>query len=380
MELSDHRLDELRQVGDPELDPIMGALARDGHLDEVNRILDQLIHNAQPIPEELPDNIEFWLRDEAHLPAWANHARLDRASAFFVEHGIPITLLLSTSGLVGCYAATNGVKVLTFSYRLGQNPYHRIAETGQFVLSALAPGGLTQEGGKGIISTLKVRLMHAAIRRLITESGRWDAAAQGVPICQEDLLGTLMVFSYKTVWGLRELGVRVSDQEAEDYLYAWRVIGALLGIDEAATPTTMADARRLTEQIAERQLGPSEEGVAMTRALLEMHADLIPGTLFDGIVPALIRKTVGDEVADWLQIPRSSWEVVVHRSRDVGRLMDKLDRVSGGMANLLDQAGIALLQREAIRVANYERGALTIPTSLREQWESAALPVPEGAP
>lgn len=367
MQYTDALLDRLRFVGDPEPDRIIAELALDGQIESVNSILRQLIHNSQSIPTELPNNIECWLRDMNQLPAWVDRERIDRAANFFVEHGMAITLLLSTSGLVGCYAAQKGVKVLTFTYRLGQNPYHRIAETGQFVLSALTPGGLF-ENGNGLLAALKVRLMHAAIRHLIQQSGRWDEAELGVPINQEDLLGTLMVFSYGIIWGLRELGIRVSDEEAEDYLYAWRVIGWLLGIDPTVTPTNCADCHALAQVIAQRQHGPSEEGVEMTRALLKMHADLIPGSLFDGIVPALIRKTIGDQLADWLEIPRSSWEVVVKHAKGVGRIVDTLERAGGATANLLDHLGIALLNREAIRVAEYERGGFAIPTTLRDAW------------
>lgn len=372
MQYTDTLLDRLRFVGDPEPDRIIAELARDGQIESVNTILRHLMHNSQPIPVTLPDNIEFWLRDMNQLPAWVDRERIERATAFFVEHGMAITLLLSTSGLVGCYAAQKGVKVLTFTYRLGQNPYHRIAETGQFVLSALTPGGLF-EGGNGLLATIKVRLMHAAIRYLIRQSGRWNEAELGMPINQEDLLGTLMVFSYGIIWGLRELGTSVTDEEAEDFLYAWRVIGSLLGIDPTVIPTSCADAHQLALLIAQRQHGPSPEGVEMTRALLKMHSDLIPGTLFDGIVPALIRKTIGDQLADWLEIPRSSWEVVVRHAKGAGQIVDQLERVSGAADNLLDHLGIALLSREAIRVAEYERGGFAIPTTLRHAWSGSGM-------
>jgi hypothetical protein len=372
MQYTDALLDRLRLVGDPEPDRIIAELARDGQIEAVNETLRHLIHNSQPIPPTLPDNLKTWLHDMNQLPAWVERERIERAAAFFVEHGMAITLLLSTSGLVGCYAAQRGVKVLTFTYRLGQNPYHRIAETGQFVLSALAPGGLF-ENGSGLLAALKVRLMHAAIRYLIGQSGRWNSDELGLPINQEDLLGTLMVFSYGIIWGLRELGSSVSDEEAEDYLYAWRVIGTILGIDPTVMPVNSAECHQLALIIAQRQHGPSVEGVEMTRALLKMHADLIPGTIFDGIVPALIRKTIGDQLADWLEIPRSSWEVVVRHVKGVGQIVDQLDRASGTAANLLDRLGIALLNREAIRVAEYQRGSFAIPTSLREAWSDKGI-------
>ncbi len=42
--------------------------------------------------------------------------------------------------------------------------------------------------------------------------------------------------------------------------------------------------------------------------LMRMYEDVVPGTLFDPIVPATIRFLVGPTIADWLRIPRSPWD------------------------------------------------------------------------
>lgn len=367
MVYSDIELDELRTVGDPEVDGIVAALAASDELDDVSDILQHLIHNRQPIPTALPDVIEQWLRERQQLPAWVDRERLNRASRFYTEHGLPITLLLSTSGLVSCYAAKRGAKVLTFTYRMEQTPYHRIAETGQFILLALAPDGLTEQG-RGLMATLKVRLVHAAVRHLINRSGKWNRHENGVPINQEDLLGTLIVFSYGVLWGLERLGVTMTLQEQEDYLYAWQIIGELLGIDPKAIPTNMAEAQSCGEAIARRQHGGSEEGIALTKALLEMHRNLIPGELMDGVIPALIRRTVGDEMADYLEIPKSGWEIVVKHVPLGGKLLHELDNVTGFIGDMVDQIGLALLQREGVRLLGYEYGAFDLPDTLPGAW------------
>lgn len=367
MRYTDELLAPLRAEGDPVPDRIVDELAADGHIDAVNAVMRHLIQNNQAIPAELPDNIEFWLRDTAHLPEWADRERLDRASELFVEHGVTISLIMSTAALVECYAAKLGVKVLTFSYRLGQNAYRRVAESAQFVILVMAPGGLGEDG-QGIKAIQKIRLMHSAIRHLIGRSGRWPTEEYGVPICQEDLLGSLMAFSYIVIRDLRKLGVQVTDEQAEDYIYAWKVIGAMLGIRTDLMPNSFAEAEELTEAIARRHHGPSPEGVQMTKALLEMHADLIPGTIFDGIMPALVRHLVGEEMADWLEVPRSRWEFLVKRQQLIGRLMDGAQRKSETIRNLVNRMGMSMMTRQAIALAGYERAAFEIPTRLKEQW------------
>lgn len=64
MRYTDEYLEALRYEGDPVPDQIIAELDQDGQIDAVNKILRTLIKNNQVVPEELPDNIEFWLRDE----------------------------------------------------------------------------------------------------------------------------------------------------------------------------------------------------------------------------------------------------------------------------------------------------------------------------
>jgi hypothetical protein len=286
---------------------------------------------------------------------------------FFVEHGVTMSLLLATASFVEGYAARKGVKALSFTYRLEQNPYRRIAETAQFLLLVMSPGGL-YDHGQGVAAIEKVRLMHSAIRYLISQSGRWPQAELGSPICQEDLLGTLMCLSYVVIENMRKLDIEVSEAEAEDYLYLWRVAGEMLGCRADAIPENMRAARDLTEAIRRRQHGPSPEGVAMTRALLEMHAALIPGELFDGIMPALMRDLVGDQVATWLEIPKTPWDGLMHSGDALARLLDAMDRKTGPLADVVDKLGMAFLSRQAIALAGYERAAFEIPTTLQTAW------------
>ena len=305
MRYTNRQLDALRLEGDPVPDALVASLAARGETEAVNALLRELVGNAQPVPAALPDDVEAWLRDSAVLPPGTDLERLDRSAALFREHGLQMSFILSTASLVWCYVAVKGVRALTFSYRLAHNPYRRAAETSQFVLDVLAPGGLTP-GGRGIRSAQKVRLMHAAIRHLIRRTGQWPEAELGAPICQEDQLLALLTFSSDVVAGLDVLGVPLSMDDAEDYLYGWRVIGGLLGIRPDLIPGSMPEAVQLKGLIARRQYGPSEDGVRLTQALFELHDRLLPGDAFDGLVPALVRQMVGRRVADAVQVPRDA--------------------------------------------------------------------------
>ena len=42
---------------------------------------------------------------------------------------------------------------------------------------------------------------------------------------------------------------------------------------------------------------------ALTRHLLDLYEEQIPGRVLDGTIPALTRYILGDEIADWLEVP-----------------------------------------------------------------------------
>jgi uncharacterized protein (DUF2236 family) len=366
-------LARLRAVGDPSVDLLIEDLAEAGEVRAVSKVLRHLVDNDQPVPDELPERIARWLEATRHLPAWVDHDRFERGCQLVVDHGPQVCLALSTASLVWCYAGYPGVKVLTFSHRLDQDAYRRVGETAQFLLAVTAPGSLGEEG-RAIRKIQKVRLLHGSIRHLIRHSRRWDLAADGVPICQEDLAGTLVTFSWTVVDSLRKLGVQVPDDEAEDYHYRWRVIGEMLGVDPAVIPHDLAAAEDLANAIARRNHRASEEGALMTRALFEMHANSLPSG-FDGAAPALTRFLLGDEVCDLVGVPRSRWDQRIARARAAVRLLDRAQSSRGPLGSLTQLVSAGLLNQRAIRMAGRRSASFSIPVpdELQQSWTASGV-------
>lgn len=366
-------LDDLRRAGDPSADEVIGDLARTQQIRGVSRILRHLVDNDQPIPDEMPPSITRWLHETAALPEWVDRDRFERGCRLVVEHGPQVCVVLATGSLVYCYAGYPGVKVLTFSRRLDHDAVRRVGETAQFVLSVMAPGSL-EPGGRGIRKIQKVRLLHAAIRHLVTASHRWDAAADGAPICQEDLAGTLMSFSSVVVDALRRLGVRVDDEEAEDYYYRWRAIGEMLGIDRTAIPADLAAARDLTDLIARRNHRRSAEGIEMSRALFELHANSLPPG-FGGAAPALTRYLMGDEMCDLVDLPRTRWDRKISWQAGVGRALDRAQSARGPIGSLTKLVGAGMLNQRVAEMAGGRSASFSIPVpaELERSWTASGV-------
>ncbi|MBY8852587.1 DUF2236 domain-containing protein, partial [Saccharothrix sp. MB29] len=233
-------------------------------------------------------------------------------------------------------------------------------------------------GGAFVPTIQKTRLIHAAVRHFLTTSGRWDVEADGVPVCLQDMVGALLIFSVQVLEGMRRIGISVTEQEAADYYYVWRVTGAMLGVPVEALPESVDEARELSATLVEAAYGPSPEGVALTRNLLTLYEKLFPGKLFDGIVAAMIRQVVAPEVADWMEVPRSrAWAGVARAGTRLVRTLERSEDNSALATRILDKAGALLLGGSVRTLTDGQSTTLDIPADLRERWaEAGVCPAP----
>jgi len=261
----------------------------------------------------MPKVVADYLARTAELPPHdADDVR--RAQRFFVDFGVPVSLSLFCASLPSAYASWRGVKVLHLTARLETDVRRRIMETGQFLMDVMTPGGL-EPAGQGVRAIQRVRLVHATVRHLIEEVAASDPAVWrpewGRPISQEELVGTLMSFSYVVAEPLPRLGLDVTADDAEAYRACWNVVGTMLGVDEGLLPSSMAESADLVAAIRRRQYGSSPEGIELTGALVQFLEHHTPGWDRQHMVPAIIRQLIGDDVADLIDVPlepRSWWD------------------------------------------------------------------------
>jgi uncharacterized protein (DUF2236 family) len=382
--LSDAQLDLLRQQMDPLADAAVQAIYQQpgpvakgqghhatGHqmLAQVNALLAKLQRNDAEVPAELPQPVRALFQADAHVGTAAggwDEARLRRGAHFFERHGLTIATLLHLMSLPQTYAAAAGVKVLAFTSRMEQQTLRRILETGQMVFQVMDAKQLLDHGS-GRRTVQKVRLLHAAVRRLILDSGQWNPE-WGQPVNQEDLLGTLMSFTVTIVEGLRILQLPYDESEAEDYYYRFLAVAQLLGLQMEHVPKTLAEARPVAYAIARRHFRASPEGQRLTAALREMMQHLIPGTVFDDVVPALMRKLLGEEVADMLAIPSPG--PLHHVLREAGhffRLGSLFLSERDLVHRMLDKLAMSMLSG-VLLVARGEQAGYELPEHLMISW------------
>ncbi|MGW3305288.1 oxygenase MpaB family protein [Streptomyces sp. NPDC001073] len=337
MTYTETSMDGLRRAGDELADATVAALFDRGEVGKFNTLMRYVSVAGAPLPDGLPSVALEYLNATSTPPSWVDWAEMERARLFFIDNNVHISTALSFASMPACYVVPPVAKLLSASHGL-RYPSKRMAETGQFTVYLMRPDAF-EAGSRFIPAAQKVRLLHASIRHHLLRENQWDAGESGTPICQEDMIGGQMFFSMLVLDSLHRLGIHMSTEGAEAYYYAWRVVGAMLGVDQDAVPKSLEEARQFLDLYMLRHMGPSEEGAVLTRQLIDLYEEVVPGTFFDPVVSALIRHLVGDTCADWLQVPRTRWDTLVKAVPHLLGVLETIEDRSPLGAWALDRLG-----------------------------------------
>lgn len=293
------QLDQYRLMADPVADNTISKIISSNLEKQINQVMMLMFRNDAfekgmfvSLGPDLSQILDEYIVSTSQLPAWADAKKIKSGEKLFSLYGPEIFMLLNVSSLPLCYTCAKGARVLYDTGRLLSHNNdidplaRRLMETAQMVVNVLSEGGLS-EGGKGIVTTQKVRLIHASIRFYLKQGQyndkKWDVAQFGEPINQEDLTGTLMSFGPVILSGLKKLNVELTDKETDDYMHCWKVVGHLMGIEPQLLPDTYQDGFDLASKILTHQADPSEAGEALTNSCVQFMNYLIPGNALNEV-------------------------------------------------------------------------------------------------
>ena len=331
---------------DPLADAVVAAFDEIGQGRGFAQIEAALEQGISRVPDAHPA-IAALFREIERVPPWVDFVAIDRAGELLLRTGAFGGLILGLQSLPYGYAAPAGNKPLAFSGRLKEQAPRRLSETSRFVHAVCLPGGM-RRGSEGFAICVKVRVMHAQVRRLLARSGKWNCEAWGEPINQHDMVATTMLFSLVVLDGIRKLGFRVTDTEAQRYVQLWRYVGWLLGTDYELLFATEAEGLELADLIMKTQAPPDDDSRALTKALFDSgprgarddkerkRAERMAPVAF-----AMSRYLLGKETADALAVPRSRLERAMPALRLAIRAFDG----ARSRLQLLDMAAVQLGSR-----------------------------------
>lgn len=346
-------LDAARQRGDTVADSVVYRLGRE--MWAMNTLMQGCRVNAQPLPDKLPAVAREFFEAHSSLPSSFQKSRVVAAQRWAKQHLLHITAALFHASLPSAYAAERGATVLLATGRMATDIDRRVNVTARFVVDVLSPGSF-EPNGMGIRSIQQVRLVHAAVRYWLRDRKPWPDEE---PLNQEDLLGTLFTFSVVVIRAVRRLGVTVSSSEAEDFYQLWRVVGELLGVEEALMPRDFAGAEALSDRIAQRQFRSSAAGQQLMSALL---ARINQHVLIPSMTTYLVRRLSGDRVAELLGLAEDdSFRAAVGKLARVP-LLDRLP-IKTALPQLTNVVGQPLLNSIISRNLGGDLPGFAAPTS-----------------
>lgn len=256
-------------------------------------------------------------------PGWVDLDRVDAgAVAYWRAGAVNLSLALTCGSLAFGYQSPRLSLPLTATGRLNRMAPRRLQETSDWLTTTTRPGAL-RPGGQGVTATIRLRVVHALVRRHLRDSPDWPAE-WGVPISSRDVLMTgIGGFLAAPIRALGDLGLRYSREELDAMTHQWAWIAYLMGAPEDLLPSTFSEAREEMEVGLASEAEPIEESRELMHALLNYGSQLpledrLPSLaqaplrlVKSQILGAFTRRWMDQETADFLGVPDSPLKHVV---------------------------------------------------------------------
>ncbi len=273
--------------------------------------------------EETPS---WWDARVAHAGCRAFHANSDLfVPAFFV-----VTLRNASTLISRAFYATGRVRTVHGLRRIRQNTRHFI--------EIMLPGAMDREGDGWKLS-VRIRLVHAQVRRLLRDPGDWDPEDFGAPLSAAHMGLASANFSASLLQEASRLGAALDAESRTSVMQIWRYASWLLGTPEALLFEGDESATLAFRDIAVAcEPSPGEEASVIAQRLV-MALPLVagldePSKQRDFQVHAfrVSRALLGDETADQLGFPKMSTAGLLRWMRVKRRMHDTLHRAAPKLA------------------------------------------------
>ena len=295
-------------IGDPDADALINAISAIDHEQQGEFIRAGMDQDEEKL-RDAPQGVREFFEKIGTPPAWFDpqsvypgcrgfHAYSDLFLTAFVADIIirGFTTLISQSFFTTGRLTDWGVR------RLRQNIRH--------LLEIMLPGGLGRQG-EGWKLSVRLRLVHAQVRRQILNSEDWDQEAQGMPISAAHVALASCNFSGMMLSSAAKIGARLNDEERDSFMQIWRYTAHLIGVPDSLLFSNETEAREIFRVGYICEPPPGLEAVAMANSVIA-SAPLVIGIEdrderddLSNYGYRLSRSLLGDELADQLMFPKS---------------------------------------------------------------------------
>ena len=296
-------------IGDPVMDLVVEDLAGVPRADASRFIragMEQQADALRSAPKSLRD---FFVDSPPPDPPWLDHDAFTPGIRGFHANVPSIFAAFVTATLIDGFS-TLIAKSFVQTGRVFDSGVRRLRQNNRHQVEIFFPGGL-QRGGDGWKLSVRIRLVHAQVRRLLRESGEWDEDELGTPVSAAHLGFAIACFSARTAHHAMSLGATFSREEQESFCAVWRYAGHLMGIPDSILFTNREAALHLHKVGAICEPPPTEDSIIMANALIN-SAPAVAGITDEGESKALVydqiypisRALLGERRADELKFPK----------------------------------------------------------------------------
>ncbi|HEY9313713.1 oxygenase MpaB family protein [Williamsia sp.] len=291
-----------RGVWDVEADPVVAGLFERGEVPKVNELLRHWTKNGQPLPAGLPTELRDFMEQARQLPDWTDQQKLADAVRFNQKRGTYLGVIYGFASGMMSTVIPREARAVYYS-KGGADMKDRITKTAKLGYDI---GSLNayQPDGEMVVTCVKTRLAHAAVRHLLPQSAHWvNSASEEIPISQADIMVTWHSLPTTVMRNFKRWNVPIAPDESEGFLHSWQLSAHLLGVKDEYIPATWATAESQAQQVLDPILAPTPEGIKLADMLLDLGMNLDLTLLSRPILGALTRFMLGDKIGDWLRLP-----------------------------------------------------------------------------
>ena len=297
-------------VGDPVADAAVEALAA---LDRgrSSRLIAAFVNSSgsDTWPDAPPAGRELFV-DATTPPDWLDLPALAPGVRMFHRNTKLVLASMVAAVLVEGFAS-NISQSFFITGRLRDQGVRRLQQNNRHMVEIFFPDGM-ESYGDGWKLSVRIRLVHAHVRRLLANSEDWDTPAWGVPLSAAHVGYAITAFSARLLVHIRSLGASFSAEEAASFMATWRYSGHLMGVPDSILYRDEAEALRLFAVGGLCEPEPDDASIALANALVN-SAPLVVG-IDDPVerrnlakyVYKVSRAMIGHDLADKLRYPKQS--------------------------------------------------------------------------
>ena len=293
-------------IGDPLADAAVASLPDDQR--EVHRLIQAGMDQDAAILDQAPRELRDFFTAVSAPPEWFDPGSVYSGCRLFHRHSDLFLVGFVCDTIVQGFTTTISKSFLATG-RLIDHGVRRLRQNNLHLMEIFIPGGLERDGD-GWKMSVRIRLVHAQVRRQLLMSNEWDTAELGTPLSAANIALASVSFSALLLQSVAKLGVHLDHESRASFMHVWRYTAWLIGVPESILFRNEAEAIELYRVGFNCEPPPDVEAIIMANMLIN-SAPLVVGVTDPEerrktarYVFRVSRALIGDEMADQLRFPK----------------------------------------------------------------------------